>query len=201
MAAINALITLEEAKIALGIDESNTDYDTRIESLIDSASGSIENYCQTYFLQRTVTAEPVDGGVSKIFLRFSPVVSVSSIVDDAAHTVPSSDYYLDKETGMLRHWGRFPIPVATSGMRTKWYVTYVAGWFASIETVDAALKDACAKFVVMKYENPSGNANSVSVGSLSISYGNTTTSSTGSLATVPDFIAGDLAFYRRGLTP
>lgn len=201
MAAANALITLEEAKVGLGIVDTNTDYDERIQSLIDSASGQIENYCQTYFIRRTVSLEPVDGGRSQIFLRFSPVVSVTSIADDASHTVPSTDYYLDKETGILRHWGKFPIPVNTSGMRTKWYVTYIAGWFADVENVDAALKEACIKFVVMKFENPSGNANSVSVGSLSISYGSQTSSSTGTLATIPDYIAGDLAFYRRGLCP
>lgn len=199
MAAANSLVTLAEAKIHLGIAADVETEDEKINALIDSASNQIERYCRTFFIRRTVSAEPHDGQKKLIFLAKYPVVSITTFVDPAANAVPSTDYYLDKPTGKLTHWGRFPRPTNSEGFTTKWLITYIAGWYDSVETVDADLKLACLRLVALDSESPTGGVDSVSVGSLSISYSGADADGIG--GGMPKSVAGILSTYRRNVSP
>lgn len=199
MAASNALLTLDEAKLHLGIASTDSSSDEQLIDLIDAASNQIERYCKTCFIQRTISEEAHDGSKKIIFLMKYPVVSITTFVDAAGNTVPSADYFLEKEIGRLTHWGRFPRPSTTYGLTAKWLITYVSGWFASIEYVAADIKLACKRLVALDFESPTGGVDSVSVGSLSISY--SATSADGITGAMPASVAGPLSTYRRNVTP
>jgi Phage gp6-like head-tail connector protein len=52
-AASLALVTLDQAKAALGIDPADTSQDALIQQEIDAVSGAINNYCDRIFVRQT----------------------------------------------------------------------------------------------------------------------------------------------------
>jgi hypothetical protein len=120
-------------------------------------------------VNRTLTAELYNGGCSKIFLRYRPVSSVTSVTEynnttaqvlaaETNTTKTANDYLLDNSsTGVIIR--------RTSGCDT-WFasgrrnvsVTYVAGRAATTAAVDARFKQAariCLKHL-WRNENSAG---------------------------------------------
>lgn len=193
MAAPSALVTLAEAKIALGIALDDTSQDVLLSSLIDSTSDFMEAYCSTAFVIRAFT-EHLAGAVKRLFLRRYPLVSVTSITDPDGNTVPSTDYILRRERGILEHWGRFPVAQTTQGQPCEWEVVYQAGRYAAVQNVAQQVKLACTRLLNL-FVTSDGTASSVSVGSLSVSY-LTPNADTG---WVPPQVDALLAEFRSGL--
>ena len=167
----NALISLAEAKTHLGI--TDTANDTLLEALIDGASAAIEAFCQTVFVQRTIT-DIVAGGpglrCKRIYLTRYPIVSVTSITDPAANTVPATDYVIYKAEGMLIHAGAWPEAQDSNGNVARWSVVYIAGRAATTAAVEANLKLACKMLVAATFSRRESGIASKRVGDLSVSY-------------------------------
>ncbi len=162
-------MTLHEAKLALGI--GGTSEDAQLARLITSVTQEAERRLGTQFVQRTVV-ELHEGGVRRIYPQVTPVVSVTSIVDQAANTVPATDYAV-RQKKWLQHIGHFPIAYDANSIPTEWAVTYIAGWFATTEAVAADAKTellrALATLRSVASQDPS-LVSAVSVGDLSVSY-------------------------------
>lgn len=169
------LISLAEAKTHLGI--SDTAQDALLEALITGVSFAIEAYCQTAFVQRTVT-DIMAGGLDfrrnekTLYLTRYPIVSVISITDPAGNTVPAADYVIYAAEGMLVHAGAWPVAQDSNGNIARWSVVYVAGRYTNTLAVDADVKLACTLLVAARYSRREGDIASKSIGGgdFSISY-------------------------------
>lgn len=189
--SVNALISLAEAKTHLGI--SDTVQDTLLEALIDGASAAIEAFCQTVFVQRTIT--DIIGGPGlrrsekRLYLNSYPIVSVTSITDPAANTVPATDYVIYKAEGMLVNAGAWPVAQDTNGNIARWTIVYVAGRAANTAAVEANVKLACKLLVATRLSLREGGITSKRVGDLSISYRDPQVSDSGLPAEVTSLLA------------
>jgi hypothetical protein len=165
MATLDA-VTLPEVKAALSID--GTDEDLALARLITAVTLGLEKRLRTQFVQRSVV-EYREGHAKRIYLQTCPIASVTSIVDPAGNTVPSTDYIV-RQKRWLEHYGCFPYAFTTSGQTTDWTITYTAGWFASTALVSSDVKTEVITAVAAVREQPSANVSSVKVGDLSVSY-------------------------------
>ena len=146
------------------------------EELIDAATVAIERALGgVAFVQRTITAErhkggsgnainAERGGAKRIYLNWSPIVSVSTIADDqdTPATVPATDYEIEPE--YLEHHTYWPTPYY------RWKITYVAGHFASVAAVTEDVRLACHRLVAHALRGPQGPITSESKGDASTSY-------------------------------
>lgn len=162
------VVTLAEAKEYLRITDSSDD--AWLAAMITAVTEQLERWASTQFVQRSTT-DQMWGGKKHMYLRTYPVVSVTSITDPAANAVAAADYFVDKPTGILRHFGYWPTAVTATGYPVTWAVVYVAGWFANTAAVGADVKLAAKRMLAWHRDRPGGDVRSVSVGSLSVSYG------------------------------
>jgi hypothetical protein len=159
-------ITLEEAKGGLSLD--GTAEDENIARLISGVTLELERRLGTQFVQRSLV-ERHEGGCKRIYPTRTPIISVTSIVDPAANTVPSTDYVI-RQQRWLEHFGMFNHAFATSGQRTDWTITYTAGWFASASVITPDIKAEFIRALQGLRETPAAGVASVHVGDLSIAY-------------------------------
>lgn len=120
---------------------------------ITSASATIDDIAGPV-VQRTVTGELHDGGQDLIFLRYRPVVSVTTckeydrsgtsttLTAETVSSKPTSGYLLEGLTGIVRRRASGSPTWFAAGERNV-EVTYVAGRAASTSAVDARFKLAC----------------------------------------------------------
>lgn len=140
----NTLTTLAAAKEYLDV----SDKDDLIESLINSVSDQIENYCRRKLKERVNTDEEYDGtNSSNLLLSQYPVSSVSSIkIDDVL--VDPSEYKVRKGSGILvRLNSKWPKDV----LNIK--VTYTGGY----NPVPSDLELACKHMVMFYYKTDISN--------------------------------------------
>lgn len=144
-----------------------------VESMIDAATVRIENYCDNGFVQRAYTEyhtgginEHTLGGAARMFLSRSPIVSVTSVVDqdDTPTTVAATDYRIDHVVNALQHDSTWPAPVG------RWIVSYVAGRFAATADVTADLQLAAQFLVADWLGDPQRPVLSTSTGARSQNY-------------------------------
>ena len=140
------VVTMSEAVIELGEQDETTlaAYITAVSQLLDEACGPI--------VERTISGETHDGGVTVIDLRWAPVASVSTVTEyqgvtpvvltgETATTAPAAGFLVDGESG--RVWRRAGKQDAVfAGGRQSVSVTYVAGRYEDTTTVDARFKRA-----------------------------------------------------------
>lgn len=146
------------------------------EELIDSATVAIERALGgVAFVQRTITAERHKGGNGdtwraergggrRLYLHWTPIVSVSAIQDDqdTPATVASTDYEIEPE--YLEHHDTWPVPYY------RWNVTYVAGHFADVTAVTEDVRLACHRLVAHMLNGPQGPTLGESKGDTSVTY-------------------------------
>jgi hypothetical protein len=149
------LLTLSEAKTALAQDELISDNDTILATYIGAISRRLDEVCGP-IVQRTLTDELYDGG-STIWLKYKPVVSVSSVIEYDGTTAttltqqtnsvePSEGYVLHKERGKLtRTVSGFPAYFEGGLQNIK--VTYIAGRYTNTTTVAPLFKIAAQAFL------------------------------------------------------
>lgn len=186
-----AVVSTDEARAALGIGEGLQEDALRLA--VNRATYRLEAYTRVALVQKSYveryTGTAGDGRSSIlspegflaasskfIYLRHYPVASVTSIVDEQTtpESITGADYYLRKEQGILEHYSVWPTPYKQSGtdiLPGEWIITYVAGWFASVSAVTWDVKDACLQLVAEALYRSSGSVNSISSGSLSVSFG------------------------------
>lgn len=163
------LVTIDDVKTFLTL--TGTVDDVLLQVLVTATSKSFEDYCLTAFVIQSFT-ELHQGLIKQIFMRRYPITAVTSITaSGGTWTVPSTDYWVDTERGILEHFGRFPIPTNTAGQRTRWSIVYSAGRFANTAAVTSDLRLACMRVVADAYERRSPGVSSVAVGDMSVGYG------------------------------
>jgi hypothetical protein len=155
------IISLAEAKAALNITAST--WDTELATYVTAASQAIDRLCGPV-ITRTITGETHHGGRHSIWLRHTPVVTISSIVEYdgtvattlAAETntaKTANDYAIDLATGRVTRRqsnfaSRFPI-----GMNNV-VVTYTAGRGAA---ADDRFKLACSLILANIWRGEQGS--------------------------------------------
>ena len=161
-----SLITLAELQNFSGIPASPTAAQTAtLEALIDGTSDAFEKYIQNGLINRAYTEDYsweelsrhwTSQGPHRIELRRYPIVSVTSITDQAStpNTIAATEYWLDKPHGWLVRNGVWQRPVDANGWETYWTIVYTAGRFASTATVDTGIKLAMKMQVAHAFANP-----------------------------------------------
>lgn len=150
--AATDLVSLADAKDALGGDRARTVDDVLLGAWVTAISQRLDEECGP-LVQRTITSELHDGGGVIVALDYRPVASVTSVVEydvdgvattltaETVSTRPASGFLLSPDTGFVfrRQSGwDYAFPIG----RRNVAVTYVAGRFASTATVDQAVKRA-----------------------------------------------------------
>lgn len=189
--AATDLVTLSEVKTALNI--TITDHDSRLTALITNTSARILAYLQTAVVHETVT-EKHFGGKKRIYLKKYPYVSDIAIVDGKGNTVPSTDYLIIAEEGVLQHVGLWPTAEEADGKIGRWSITFKAGLAANTASVAGDIKDACHLWVSRRFNRIDQSVRSKSVGDMSIGY----TASDDADAIPPDVAALLSPYVSRG---
>jgi len=122
----NALLTINEAMRALGLNENDPSGETLLTEQINRVSRLAESYCHTVLRQQTVTRTLDGPGGRSLWLPDIPVVRVISLTNDGT-AVASTDYRIVPALGKL--W------ITGDGTLGAWdtepaniVATYVAGY-------------------------------------------------------------------------
>jgi hypothetical protein len=143
------ILTTDEAQDYINDTSGTRDLETRLAPLNTLISRRIDTLCGPV-VQRTLTDEAYDGGGCTLFLRNTPVVSVSAVKEyaggilttltaEALTTSTGNDYYLDTRLGTIER--RSTWATSTFGVQ-RVLVTYIAGRYTATETVDPLFKAA-----------------------------------------------------------
>jgi uncharacterized phiE125 gp8 family phage protein len=213
--AATDLITLDEAKAF--IKPTPVGEDALLSALIEAATESIEAWLQgTLVVQRTIAEQyeaphrwnrsywpsgwPSAGGAGAspyFFLRSRPIVSVTSIADPSGHSIPSTDYSIEKQKGVLLLTQSWQLPRGADAQRSYYLVTYVAGLVADTASVPERFKQAARLLVSRQFRTRQPGIESGRVGDLAVTYREPgSSSSAGSLPNeVAVLIAGDRTLW------
>jgi hypothetical protein len=116
------LIALADLKAILGITDSAND--TLLGNIIQRGSDAIARFCNRVFAQRTIQETLPGPGGQLLKLKFSPIVTLTSIALDG-ETVDSDTYTLtEPEAGIVfreSYW-------AYTGHKYSYTATYVHGY-------------------------------------------------------------------------
>jgi hypothetical protein len=102
-----ALLTLDELKLALGIDPANTANDARLQMMIDQYSDVISVMCQRTFAKEKVTetwrGDPPPYENYRVFLSHWPVedTDVESVTTSDGSLIDPANYEVEKASGKL----------------------------------------------------------------------------------------------------
>lgn len=143
------VITLNEAKQALAIEETFSETNTLLAGYIQAISEKLDDTCGP-IVKRTITSELHDGGTTKIYLNYRPVASLTTITEYdgttgqvlTAHTNASqtnNQYLLDGNRGTIRRMETGDLTEFACGLKNI-DVTYIAGRFDTTSDVDFRYK-------------------------------------------------------------
>jgi hypothetical protein len=143
-----ALMTLDEAKVLLGMSTADTSKDAQLEALIDQNSAVIAAMCNRVFAREKVReswrclGEPCgcNGAAScRIFLTHFPVIEgdIEKVEAPGGTIIDPSTYELDEGSGKLQLFGGWAEPLI---------VTYFGGYNLPDDSPDA-LKRAISLMV------------------------------------------------------
>lgn len=146
-AADNALTTVADVKFVLGIAQTDTTKDDRLQSLINLISGRIEAWCGRQFTEQTYSEEAYDGDPEcELILKQYPITEVAAVTVDgvslASEISDETRFQVYEEEGYL--WRAAGWYARRKGIK----VTYTAGY----ATIPAALASACIEWVIILYE-------------------------------------------------
>ena len=144
MADLLDVISLDEGRSAVSLSgSSGTVHDSTFESWITTVSQRMDFLCGP-IVQRTITDERHSGGTDAVWLKNTPVVSITSVTEYAGGTAT----VLTAETETVA--GTYRLENGVLYRRSGWYgstfgsqsvlVTYVAGRYATTEDVGARFK-------------------------------------------------------------
>lgn len=195
-----ALITLAELQTFPGIPAAlSAAQTTSLEGLIDAASAMMDAYCRNDLIQRSASEDYTWNEICKMGRRFElrryPLVSVTSITDPAGNTTAATNYWMEKDAGVLWRNGSWSAPVDSNGFITYWTVVYVAGRWATTAAVPAHVKMLCKQQVASMWGRPDGGVKSTAVGDLKITY--TDAEESGQNPQLLDSVKGGLGQYVR----
>lgn len=165
------ILTLEEAKRALPLEQTNEAKDAELQVYIGAVSGRLDDLCGPV-VQRSVPDELHDGDRCSIRPRVTPVVSVAEL----AEWYVSTEQILSAETNatktatdyLLENDGRHNVVIrrrANNGDlrfacgRQNVVLTYVAGRFETTEDVSDKFKQAAALMLTHLWRGEVGMGN------------------------------------------
>lgn len=152
------VLTLIEAKAAVGLSQTNVDADDRLAQAITAISAQLDELCGPV-RTRTVTSETHDGGGYSIQLRRVPVYSITTVTEytgttsqvltaETNATKTATNYLHDGTAGkvisgqLIRRSSNYDTTYPSG--RRNIEVTYVAGRAAATEVVPARFKEAAS---------------------------------------------------------
>lgn len=209
-----ALTTLAIVKDDLGITDTSSD--TRLERMILQASEAIGRYCNRTFRKASATDKLRPNGLRKLVLAQTPLVSLTSMLDDTSAVDITTWSIEDAGAGVILctsptipndppvPWSIGRDPLMGLGTRSL-SVTYIGGYVLpndSTGTVNlpydlraAAGITACSLF---RSRGADRRIASESLGDASVSYGGVNTAiGRGAGGIIPDDALPMLAPYRR----
>lgn len=118
------ILSLDDAKRHLNITASTSDEELR--AFIDVVTQAGEAYTGRVFGRRTIT-ETFSGGLAEVALRYCPVLSITSVVENGT-TLAATGYRLSSPDGgvLTRISGYYTTPFTAGAYNVT--VTYVAGY-------------------------------------------------------------------------
>lgn len=154
------LATLEDVEAVLGRDLEDDEI-LRVDRLIAMMTKKVRTFLGQYIEEvenDAVELEPDSWG--RVRLPQRPVTAVASVTVEG-ETVPAALYTWTAQGALTRTFGYWLSPVT---------VVYTHGY----ETVPDDIAAVVAELVVAKFSTPEGQVRSESIGSYSVSYGDTT---------------------------
>lgn len=153
MADTYDLLSLSEAKQAIGTSIAATDLDTSVASYVTTVSRIIDANCGP-MVQRTYSNELHSGGNRVIRLNNWPATTLTTVTEYQGTTAvtctaetpgvyPTNGYLFDAPSGYVLRRASGADATWAKG-RSNIVVTYTAGRFASTSTVDPRVKQAAA---------------------------------------------------------
>ena len=151
----NVLITLDEAKAHLEIPATNTNFDDKVQILINACSDSIANYCKRILVTNTNT-EFRDGRKGNMFvLKQYPINSITSVYQDNTaqysgeeEEVDSTEYAIDDSKTTI-----YFSSVAPRGFKNI-RIIYESGLGTAVgDDLPWALRYACMDYVKWLYKS------------------------------------------------
>jgi hypothetical protein len=125
-----SVLSLQDAKDHLNIPQTNTTYDSELQSKIATIQASLEKLTGGPIITRSVTERvscPFRSG--ELAVRQRPMVAVTSITDVASGTAQStSDLDVDTNSGIIRR--KLGLPFLGRG--GAYTVVYTAGWGTAV---------------------------------------------------------------------
>ena len=103
MSEFNFLASVSAVSVKAYYDITSSDYDNLINAHLLGARSFVEEYCRDDFqIIARVNEKPlVDRRSSVFYLKYYPVTSITSLVEDGTTLVEDTDYYVDKTTGRV----------------------------------------------------------------------------------------------------
>lgn len=151
------LLTVEE--VAAYLDMPNTDDRTELSRLIDAAQKSIERLTNRSLATAATYTEYHDGGSGRVYVKRPPIVSITSVTDDAQYGSRSilatnwidgtDDNGANYEAGIVELWN---LESQFAPGRSQVKVVYVGGWTTT--TIPDDLRDAWIRLVALWYDTP-----------------------------------------------
>ncbi len=157
------ILTLNQAKDVLGLPQTSTINDPRLQILLSTVTARIEEYLGRALFSGTHTKK-FFGGKSKLFLRNYPIGSITSIADPASNTVAATEYVLIEELGVVVHRSVWPRAVDSAGSQARWTITYVAGLYADAEALPVKYNGAASYLLSDMWNRPESQVRSVGQG-------------------------------------
>ena len=120
-----ALITLDEMKVAFGIDPADTTHDAQLQMLIDQYSEVVASMCNRVFakekVEETWRGDPPPLENYRIFLTHYPVADadIESVGSPSGAPIDSANYELENASGKLTLLSASADPIV---------VTYTGGY-------------------------------------------------------------------------
>jgi len=144
------LTTLAVVKIDANISGVDADRDTLLESLIDGVSAQMQDWMSREIPSATATDEKIDSvGEIKIQTIHYPIVTVTTLTEDAVALVEDTDFEMNEEDlrrgQITRISGNNTQPWASGKRVVK--ITYVHGF----ATVPVSLENAATALVVARF--------------------------------------------------
>jgi gp6-like head-tail connector protein len=138
-AASYNLLTLDELKVMLGIDPTDTSQDAQLTQYIKSYSALIARSCNRVFARETVRETWRCNEQARIFLSHWPVAEtdITSIESPRGTPIAIGDYEVEERSGKIEFFTSYADPVV---------VEYTGGYLLPDETPED-LKEALTLFV------------------------------------------------------
>lgn len=189
------IVSVYEAKEYLGLELDVHDDDQLLLRLTRSATAALEGYLRNNIVSRSAT-DSFLGYQRTWFLSRYPVASITSIVDAAANALTTDDYILIPETGMVHsRVGVFPQGVDSSGLTSRWTVTYTAGRFATAADVTPDFRLAILILTAERYNRREPNMQFVASGGTQTAYSTFSMSSRPVVHGLPDEVVALVGRY------